>query len=434
MKGRWLPFLASTAALALAVVAPAQDRSRGRSGGGGGGAERSAPSRSNERSSPPRSSERSAPSRSDQGPRPGAERRDPPRQEPRERPPVGRESSRQNDRPSRPSNGDRPSGGDRPGNVGRPSSGGDRPSNTDRPTRTDYPNSGGNRNPFDRENRVQSNRGNRGGGGGFGAGSGGALGRPLRSHSSRSGVVSYGSISNGYGNIRPTRYGSAPWRGSLNEQIRRTRGTSGYNVRWGTFGGLRIGYVGYSNAWCDDNFAYPYYVFNPWMANGYCVASPWYRYSYLPAYVNTTRVIVVNNYVPTWGTSGWNDYSYDRNDRRNEALNDSLDDLRDAFERNSTRYADRLVPPSGQVAIYNDGRYDYSIGADDFRDMFLDGVEQSKTIKYEITEVQTRGDEVHIRARHEYEDSWGERQVVYHTITLRRERGDSFVIREFGTE
>lgn len=259
------------------------------------------------------------------------------------------------------------------------------------------------------------------------------LDRPLR-RESRSGRVSYGTLHNGYGGARPSRFGSAPSRGTLGEQIRRTRPRTGYNVSFGgTVGGLRIGYCAYNATWFDDNFCYPFYVFDPWAPNVVCVASPWYRYSFMPGYVNTTRVIVVNNYVQTWGTSGWADYSYNRDDRRNEALNDALDDLRDAFERNSTRYADNLIPVTGQVAIYNDGRYDYSLGADDFRDMFLDGVEQSKTLKYEITESQFRGDVVHVRARHEYEDSWGQRQVVYHMLTLQRE-GNGYVIREFGTE
>ena len=67
---------------------------------------------------------------------------------------------------------------------------------------------------------------------------------------------------------------------------------------------------------------------------------------------------------------------------------------------------------TGQVAIFNDGKYDYSLGPDDFKDMFLDGIEQSKTVHYEIVDSRTKGDEVHLRARHEYTDSFGSDQTV----------------------
>jgi hypothetical protein len=265
----------------------------------------------------------------------------------------------------------------------------------------------------------------------------------VRTRPSRSGTVSYGTRSNGFGSARPTRYGGGLSRGSLSSQIARTNVRTGYNVSYGgVYGGLRVGYVGYNNAWYDDNFCYPYYVFNPWAPNLYCVASPWYRYSYLPPYINTTRTVVVNNYVPVYGSDngGWNNYDYYGNNAneqrrdRNDDLAFALDDIRDAFERNSTRYAERLLPQTGQVAIFNDGKYDYSLGYQDFQDMFLDGIEQSKTAHYDIVESRTRGNDVTLRARHEYVDSWGNNQIVYHTYTLRREGGDRYVIREFGTD
>ncbi len=321
------------------------------------------------------------------------------------------------------------------------------PANTggnDRPNRGG--DNGGRRDPFD---RGRNDGGNRSGDrprndnpirmGGPVNGAWRSTGeRPNRERPSRSGKVSYGTRSNGFGTARPARFGGGMGRTSLANQIRRTDIRTGYNVSYGgVFGGLRIGYVGYNNYWNDDFFCYPYYVFNPWAANGYCVASPWYRYSYLPGYINTSRVVIVNNYVSPWSYNDWQDYRYDyqdRNrDRRNEALDDTLDDIQDAFERNNTRYADRVVPATGQVAIFNDGKYDYSLGAEDFQDMFLDGVEQSKTVRYEIIESKVRGDEVRLRARHEYEDSWGAKQVVFHAYTLRRENG-RFVIREFGTD
>lgn len=393
MKNHWFSLFATTAALALAVVAPAQDRGR-RSGGG---SERSSPSRTAPSRSEP---SRTAPSR-------GSDSR-----------------SRGNDATTR-SRADRgtPWNQDRSGRDSRTS---DPRGSSDRRTspwdgrgRDTRPNSpwgdrDGRRNPFDR-----------------------SAVRPDRSPFGGNARLS--SRYDGRGNARPTWYGAPPNRPSLNVQIRRTNARTGYNVSFGgTYGGLRVGYVSYGGYRRNDwslgvGFGYPYYAYDPFAPDCVVVASPWYRYSYLPPYIDNRRVVVVNNYPSTWDTEGWRDYDY-RDEDRGESVRGALDDLRDAFEQNRESVADRLVPDSGQVAIYNDGKYDYSLQADDFRKMFLDGVGQSKTSRYEILETRSRGDEVRVRARHTFEDSWGETRSVIHTITLRRDRGGDFVIREFGSE
>ena len=315
----------------------------------------------------------------------------------------------------------------------RPSRPGDGQGRTDRSDR---------RNPFDRQtDRTGDNR-TRNDQGSVGRSEGGSNDRILfgdrpsrsdRGRSSRSGDVAYGSYHNGYGELRPTRYGGGFNHAELGRNVHRSRPSGASFVFGGVYGGLRYGYVGYSSSWRDDNFCYPFYVFDPWAPNVAYVASPWYRYSYLPPYLNTSRVVVIDHYDSDWGsTDGWRDY--DDRARRNEDIDNALDDIRDAFERGNDRLADRILPRTGQVAIFNDGKYDYSLGVDDFQDMFVDGIAQSKTIRYEIIESRVKGNEVHLRARHEYTDSWGESQVVFHTYTLRREQGGRYVIREFGTD
>lgn len=280
------------------------------------------------------------------------------------------------------------------------------------------------RNPFDSSSRPSSLPRERP-----------AIGTPSREYRRNPGYY------DGRGRVEATHYSAAPTRSFLGVQIRRTDVHSGYNVAFGgQFGGLRVGYVSYSSGWRRPGgygyrpgyFGYSYYCYDPFAPDFVVVASPWYRYSYLPPYLDQTRVIVVNNYPSSWDWDGWQ--GYNRNDRRNDYIQDALDDIRDAFEENDERVADRLLPLEGDVAIFNDGHYDYSLNPDDFQKMFLDGVEQSKTTRYEILEVRTQGDEVRVRARHTYEDSWGDEQSVVHMITLRRDHGGELVIREFGTE
>ncbi len=469
MKHRWFPFLATTAALALAVVAPAQDRGR-RSGGGGdrgGRQEQSAPSRSGgDRSFPSRGGD-SRPSRNESRP-PSPDRSRPSRDS---RPDTSGSSRTDRDRtnpfgrggsPDRPNRDSRPNGSDPRNNPfsrddnrnrdGRPN-GADRnnpfsrDNDRNRPDRDSRPGDAGRnsppfrnndrdsrggdrRNPFDRDSN-RSGWGNRNDRGRDwnGPRPGGSRNWAPRSHDYRA-----PSRYDGRGRIDARRYGPPPSRVSLNVQIGRTGIRTGSRLAFGAdFGGLRIGFVSYSGGYRRGGFGYGHYFYDPY--DYACVASPWYRYSYLPPYLDRTRVIVVNNYPSTWGWDGWTTYDYRsvRDDRRDEAVQDALDDLRSAFERQSEQDANRLVPQSGNVAIFNEGRYDYSLSPEDFLGMFLDGVEQSKTLSYEILEARRQGDEVRVRARHEYEDSWGARQSTIHTLTFRREGGD-YVIREFGSE
>lgn len=198
----------------------------------------------------------------------------------------------------------------------------------------------------------------------------------------------------------------------------------------GVYGGLRYGYVGYNRRWRDDYFLCPFYAFDPY-AGATLVVSPWYGYSFLPPYLDESRVTIVEDYGSAYDSNDpWQDYDPRQGGDRD--LDHALDDVQDAFERNSDRSAERLLPQSGRVAIFNEGRYDYSVNAADFREMFLDGVEESETVRYAVTGVQVRGTEVHLTAHHEYTDSWGTTQSVEHTYTLRYESG-RYVIREFGT-
>jgi hypothetical protein len=66
--------------------------------------------------------------------------------------------------------------------------------------------------------------------------------------------------------------------------------------------------------------------------------------------------------------------------------------------------------------------------------MFLDGIENSDTVRYEILETRFRGDTIRVKARHIFRDSWGEEQSEVQRITLRREDGGDYVIREFGSD
>jgi hypothetical protein len=186
-------------------------------------------------------------------------------------------------------------------------------------------------------------------------------------------------------------------------------------------------------------FWYPNYCFSPF-GGANIVISPWYSYTFLPGYLNCEHVYVTH-YRGFWG---WNtgvvyvydnnayNYGYDSHYNRNRELDYSIDDLRTGFERRDFRALDRLVPNYGQIAIYRDGQYDYSIDTRDFSDLLNDLSSNANTYRYQILETRLGRNSARISAAHEYTDQWGNRQKVYHSIYLENEDGN-MVIREFGT-
>ncbi len=196
--------------------------------------------------------------------------------------------------------------------------------------------------------------------------------------------------------------------------------------------GYRSGYWHYDPYWCDDDFWFGWYVFNPYQYR--CVASPWYYYPHLPGYLNYSCVRVVQISLLPWGGSYY-DYRpsrYGSGYYRDSDLDDAIDDLVRAFEDSDRRALGRLVPRRGDVSIFVDGAYQYSMDSERFYDLMQDNVYATRTRRYEIVRVETWRDEAEVTARHEFTDAWGQRTSVYHWYRLSRDsRG--YVITRFGT-
>lgn len=197
----------------------------------------------------------------------------------------------------------------------------------------------------------------------------------------------------------------------------------------------RTGYYHYDPYWCDDFFWFSRYIFDPFRTR--CVVSPWYWYASLPGYLNYSCVRILTIPVYTW-QGNWYSYRrpsnwgyYDQYYRRSE-LDYALDDLISSFENQDRRALSRLIPRSGRVHLYANGRYDYSLEADDYYNLMLDGIFNVDTRRYEVVSVETYRDEVEVTARHDFSDPWGRRTSVYHWYRLQEDRR-GYVITSFGT-
>lgn len=209
--------------------------------------------------------------------------------------------------------------------------------------------------------------------------------------------------------------------------------------------GWRTGYSHYNQGWNDNFFFFPNYCFNPWQAGiGFnVVVSPWYLYPFLPGYLNFNTVVITNYQSPwlwnrgvtyVYDDRGWdNRWDWNNTSRRNVDLDNSLEDLRDGFERYDRRALGGLVPRNGQVAIMRDGRYDYSMDANDFFDLINDLSSNAETNSYRVDQIRTYRDSARVVMIHDYTDPWGRRQQVYHSMLLQREGRGQMIIREFET-
>ncbi len=289
-------------------------------------------------------------------------------------------------------------------------------------------NQGGNNNGNQGNNglgRIDNNNGRR-----PGQGNDNDLGRSNRKDKIYNSV---NNVNRGERNSSPFRIGNAPvdvFSGSLSNQVLRED-----KVRARYPEDSRRGYYSYHNGWCDDDFWYSHYVFVP---NNRCIVSPWYYYSHIPGYIQLNSIMILSgDRSYNWRGSY---YSYRPlvfnggswfNDNRSD-VDYAIDDLVSMFERRDRRALSRLLPRNGEIDIYFDRRYSYSLETDEFYDLMLDGIMTTRTRRYEIVRVERNRNEIEIQARHDYVDPWGFNTSVYHWYRLEWER-DGYVITKFGT-
>lgn len=258
------------------------------------------------------------------------------------------------------------------------------------------------------------NRGNLGSGQSIGDNSlGGSARRQGGSGTTRS---NYGTQNNltSRGTTRPIDIQNAPLvrpqgRTLAGQVLRQENTRPNYNYR--------NGYYHYDRGWCDDYWGYSYYRFS---YNDNCAVSPWYNYSYLPAYIDCNRInwerVIVNIAVNVI-----HDWTYrDRYDRRSDSyyLDNSVADLVRIWRRQDTNALGRLVSNSGYVTVTFDNNYRYSLSGADFYDMVYDAITTSRTIDYRILDVRSGRGGTRVTAEHRYRDPWNRNAAVYHTYYL----------------
>ncbi|MFQ3610552.1 MAG: hypothetical protein SNJ72_03560, partial [Fimbriimonadales bacterium] len=172
-------------------------------------------------------------------------------------------------------------------------------------------------------------------------------------------------------------------------------------------------------------FSYYYYSVQP---EPYLVCfAPYYYYYPLPPFVMAHRVIyspparriVVE--VPVFLDAPYylerSDPNFNWEQRERQQV---LNDLRAMWLLRDPSILQRYVRPGSQIAVYLDGRYAYSVPAEDYTEMTRDALMAVKTEQIRFTRVTKRGEnELIFRGEHRYiDDATGNLRVVYISYTL----------------
>ncbi|MCE5199169.1 MAG: hypothetical protein ABFD54_16230 [Armatimonadota bacterium] len=160
--------------------------------------------------------------------------------------------------------------------------------------------------------------------------------------------------------------------------------------------------------------------------------SVYFYYGYFP-YMQVTRVhtrpYIIIGYRNTRIVLGEGYYL----SRDNSDLDQALSDIRDAWIDGRYDLIDRHVDSNDEIAVMLDGRYDYSVDANDYADMTSDALDEVRTVSFtwESIRQRTNGDYTAF-GKHVFRDSRGDLQTVYVSYTLQR-IGSDYTIVEVGS-
>lgn len=180
---------------------------------------------------------------------------------------------------------------------------------------------------------------------------------------------------------------------------------------------------------------YPYY--SPTFISFRVVASPYHFYfGVVPGYVyreyvfyRAPRVVYIE--VPVYVGGYYRGYVDDDyylsavwwRDERNVPwdLRRALEDLEDAFRYSNIDLLARLTEPGADIAVFTQGRYQYSLRPNDYLDMTRDFMVTVDTVRFDVFRVKRRSYNVYTAsAKHVYRSPEGSMRTVYLTFALER--------------
>ncbi|MES1147200.1 MAG: hypothetical protein ABUL49_00445 [bacterium] len=119
--------------------------------------------------------------------------------------------------------------------------------------------------------------------------------------------------------------------------------------------------------------------------------------------------------------------------RREPALYNAIDDVRECYDHDNIESLVALTDPNREIAVYLQGKYAYSTPASDYCDLTRDALRNTSTISFELNRVHRRSDRVYVvSGRHIYRDRIRHRRTVYVSYVF-EDIGDRWTLIQVGT-
>jgi len=175
-------------------------------------------------------------------------------------------------------------------------------------------------------------------------------------------------------------------------------------------------------------YSYPHY--SATRVSGAVVVSPFSLYvGVFPPYIDRAHVIFSRPrsvYIDVLiGGGRRDDYYLNRRDddrwRSDSDLKHAVYDIEDSFRNEDITLLARVTDPNTKIAIFTEGKYDYSLEPNDYLDMTRDFTRSVRTTSFEAYRVHYRASGVYqVFAKHVYRDQDGRSKTVYLCMVLER--------------
>ena len=200
------------------------------------------------------------------------------------------------------------------------------------------------------------------------------------------------------------------------------------------FGGGDYSYYPYYSPVYTPGVVYysPYYYYDgvcpPYIDASFC----WYHQ---PAFVYIETPIYVGGVCEGYPTNGY----YMQNDQgaalanQVPGLQNAIDNIRKAFMESDIQPLVDLTDPNVKIAVFQRGKYEYSLGANDYLDLTRDALTHMDTISFTLDRVKKNGVGVYtVSGKQIYVDSNNQQYKVYVSYVLQRIDGH-WIITQVGS-
>ena len=110
-------------------------------------------------------------------------------------------------------------------------------------------------------------------------------------------------------------------------------------------------------------------------------------------------------------------------------MNAAVDDIKNAWLTGDSDLLARHIDSAGNMAIYLEGKYSYSLSGADYLQMSVDAMTNITTANFTVYKTEQRSDGAYtVLAKHEFRDVDNNSKVAYVSYTLTRENGDWIIV------